>query len=158
MLVNNYLVTYTELTTMGLGVITSPPTGNQIATKDFILTYYCVDTSYLTGYAGNQCVIYQDIVALPPTLIGTGAVITSSVDCTPTIPTLPMYLDCADYTKYVDNGNCLTNDGFNTVSYIRNSDGSGMVGPFYFTFGTCTTNTFLCAVDGALSINPFQCP
>ena len=158
MKVNNYLVTYDDLTTMGLSPTGTPPTGNRIATKDFIITYYCVDTSHLTGYASNQCVMYQDIVALPPTSIGTGIVIAGEADCTPTTPTLTMYLDCADYTKYVDNGNCLTNDGYNTVSFIRNSDGTGMAGPFYFKFGSCSTNTFLCASDGALSIDTFQCP
>lgn len=58
---NNALVTYSDLTTMGLTTKSAPPTGNQIATKSFINTYYYVDQSFLSSYTNNQCVIYQDI-------------------------------------------------------------------------------------------------
>lgn len=58
---NNYLVTYTDLTTMGLTTKATPPTGNRIATKGFINSYYYIDQSYLIGYTNNQCVMYQDI-------------------------------------------------------------------------------------------------
>ena len=61
---NNALVTYTDLTTMGLiqkpGA--NPPSGNQCATKDFILTNYYADTAALSGYTGNRLPPYQDIV------------------------------------------------------------------------------------------------
>lgn len=60
---NNYLVTYNDLTTMGLFPIGTPPTGNRIATKSFITSNYYVESSYLSGYASNQCVMYQDIVS-----------------------------------------------------------------------------------------------
>jgi len=57
----NALVTYTDLTTMGLTPIGTPPTGNQIATKQFIVSNYYVDSGPLVGYANNQCPPYQSI-------------------------------------------------------------------------------------------------
>ena len=63
---NNYLVTYDDLTTMGLTTKTTAPTGTRIATKSFINTYYYVDNTYLSGYANNQCVMYQDIIGNVP--------------------------------------------------------------------------------------------
>lgn len=57
----NYLVTYDDLTTMGLTAKGSPSTGNRIATKQFILDNYYVNESSLSGYASNQCPPYQVI-------------------------------------------------------------------------------------------------
>ena len=57
----NYLVTYTDLTTMGLTAKGSPSTGNRIATKQFIIDNYYVIESNLSGYASNQCPPYQTI-------------------------------------------------------------------------------------------------
>ena len=57
----NYLVTYTDLTTMGLTAKGSPATGNQIATKQFIIDNYYVNESSLSGYASNRCPPYQTI-------------------------------------------------------------------------------------------------
>jgi len=61
---NDALVTYTELTTMGLapqaGV--NPPVGDQCATKDFILTNYRADTATLAGYTSNRLPPYQTII------------------------------------------------------------------------------------------------
>jgi len=63
---NNYLVTYTDLTTMGLTPIGTPPTGNQIATKQFIVNNYYVDetASPFSTYAYNRCPRYQDILPI----------------------------------------------------------------------------------------------
>jgi hypothetical protein len=61
----NALVTYTDLTTMGLTPIGTPPTGNQIATKQFIVSNYYVDSGPLVGYANNQCPPYQTITQSP---------------------------------------------------------------------------------------------
>jgi hypothetical protein len=58
---NNYLVTYTDLSTMGLLAKGSPSTGNRIATKQFINNNYYVDSGPLAGYANNQCPPYQYI-------------------------------------------------------------------------------------------------
>jgi hypothetical protein len=63
----NALVTYDDLTTMGLTAKSTPPTGNHIATKSFINTYYYVNnTGAFAGYTNNQCVMYQDIVGNVP--------------------------------------------------------------------------------------------
>jgi hypothetical protein len=90
------------------------------------------------------------------TSIGTankvGATSCGVVGTTPTI-----YLDSTDYTIYTNNGGCLSN-GVNTVSTIRNSDGTAISGTFYFTwFGSsCSTTTFK-STNGILTINPTQC-
>lgn len=62
---NNYLVTYTDLTTMGLIPKGTPSTGNQIATKLFITTNYYVDetASPFAGYSSNRCPPYQTIIS-----------------------------------------------------------------------------------------------
>jgi len=58
----NYLVTYDDLTTMGLTAKGSPATGNQIATKQFIIDNYYVQETYLSAYSSNQCPPYQNII------------------------------------------------------------------------------------------------
>jgi hypothetical protein len=66
MKVNNYLVTYTDLTTM-LNPQGSPATGNRIGTKLFITTNYYVDetASPFSTYSSTRCPRYQDIVPKP---------------------------------------------------------------------------------------------
>jgi hypothetical protein len=59
---NNYLVTYDDLTTMGLTTKGSPATGNRIATKQFIIDNYYVQETYLSAYSSNQCPPYQNII------------------------------------------------------------------------------------------------
>ena len=61
---NNFLVTYDDLTTMGLTqqLDVNPPTGSQCATKNFINTYYRADPTALSGYADNQLPPYQAII------------------------------------------------------------------------------------------------
>jgi hypothetical protein len=64
---NNYLVTYDDLSTMGLTQKTTAPTGNRIATKSFLNTYYYINNSgNIMNYANNQCVPYQNIVGSIP--------------------------------------------------------------------------------------------
>jgi len=61
---NNALVTYTDLTTMLVPVTgLTAPTGNQIATRSFIDTYYRVNTtsSPYSTYSENRCPPYQTI-------------------------------------------------------------------------------------------------
>lgn len=62
----NYLVTYTDLTTMGLAPNGTPATGNRIATKLFITTNYYVDetASPFASYSNDRCPPYQTIKAL----------------------------------------------------------------------------------------------
>ena len=62
--VNNALVTYDDLTTMGLTAIGTPATGNRIATKAFIVSNYVVDLDYLSPFVNLQCPPYQYII--PP--------------------------------------------------------------------------------------------
>lgn len=66
MILTNALVTYTDLTTMGLTPKGSPATGNQIATKQFIVNNYYVDqtASPFSTYTFNRCPRYQDIIAI----------------------------------------------------------------------------------------------
>jgi hypothetical protein len=64
---NNALVTYTDLSTMGLTPKGTPPTGNRIATVSFINSNYYVNQSaspYNT-YSSLRCPPYQNIVAGP---------------------------------------------------------------------------------------------
>lgn len=64
---NNALVTYSDLTTMGLTQKSTPPTGSRIATKSFINTYYYVDNSgTFSSYENNRCVPYQYIIGSVP--------------------------------------------------------------------------------------------
>ena len=63
---NNALVTYTDLTTMGLVAIGTPATGNQIATKAFIVSNYDVDLGSLFTFANLQCPPYQYILPASP--------------------------------------------------------------------------------------------
>ena len=80
----NYLVTYDDLTTMGLTAKGSPATGNQIATKQFINTNYYVDPTPLSTYATNQCPPYQTIIPFYPstfiTLVNTSGLLEVSGD------------------------------------------------------------------------------
>jgi hypothetical protein len=62
----NYLTTFAQVTAKGLTLRSVYPyASNKIVTKQNLIDYYFVDTSYLSGYASNQCVMYQDIQALP---------------------------------------------------------------------------------------------
>ena len=64
---SGYLVTYDNLTTMGLTTKSTPPTGSRIATKSFINTYYYVNNGgAFANYASNQCVPYQYIIGSVP--------------------------------------------------------------------------------------------
>jgi hypothetical protein len=63
----NALVTYANLDSIS-GLIPNgayPYTSDRIATALGVKNYYYVQTSYLSGYANNECPVYQDIVALP---------------------------------------------------------------------------------------------
>jgi hypothetical protein len=66
MKVTNGLVTYTDLSTMGLAPNGTPATGNRIATKLFITTNYYVDetASPFASYSNDRCPPYQTIKAL----------------------------------------------------------------------------------------------
>jgi hypothetical protein len=70
--VNNALVTYTNLTTMGLNAIGTPATGNRIATKAFIVANYNVDLASLDNYLNLECPPYQYII--PPCYVVQGYV------------------------------------------------------------------------------------
>jgi hypothetical protein len=59
----NALVTYTDLTTMGVTPIGTPITGDQIATKAFIVSNYVVDLGYLSPFVDLQCPPYQYIIS-----------------------------------------------------------------------------------------------
>ena len=169
-LLNNYCVTFSEVDT-----IADPKTpswssdlgegyDNRAVWKSALTTYWYVDESYLTGYSSNQLIKYQDIVpALPPpafTSIGTTDKVGAS-DCTPIGTTPEIFLNSADYAKFLANGNCFDNGtATNKVSVIRDSNGNNITGTFYFTWfaGTygCTYTTFK-STNGNISVNTTQC-
>jgi hypothetical protein len=68
MKVNNYLVTYNDLTTMSLVAKGTPATGNRIATKQFIIDNYFVDegASPFSTYTPLRCPPYQTILGVYP--------------------------------------------------------------------------------------------
>jgi hypothetical protein len=73
---NNYLVTWTDLSTMGLTARGTPPTGLGIANKAELIAAYYVDQSAspFSTYASNRCPRYQDIIPLDiPSLTVWGA-------------------------------------------------------------------------------------
>jgi len=62
----NYLVTHTDVNTMGFAAKGSTPSNsNEIATKGWIDTYWYVDTtaSPYSTYSSTRCPRYQDLVA-----------------------------------------------------------------------------------------------
>lgn len=70
MKVTNYLVTYTDLSTMGFTAKGTPATGNRIATKQFIIDNYFVDVSAspFSTYTPLRCPPYQTIIDAPYTI------------------------------------------------------------------------------------------
>lgn len=64
MKVNNALVTWDDLTTMGLTTKSTPPTGKGIVNKGELNTYYVIDNtvSPMSGYTNERCPRYQDIL------------------------------------------------------------------------------------------------
>lgn len=67
---SNYSVTFAEATTF-LAPNGAYPGGqdNKCITKAEALSYFYVESSYLTGYSSNQLVKYQDLVAQPTVTI-----------------------------------------------------------------------------------------
>jgi len=63
----NYLVTYYDvLSTMGVaGKGGYYGSIYKTMTKQDLINYFYIDTSYLTGYTSLQCVMYQDVHQLP---------------------------------------------------------------------------------------------
>lgn len=66
----NYLVTYTDLSTMGFTAKGTPATGNRIATKQFVIDNYFVDESAspFSTYTSLRCPPYQTIINAPYTI------------------------------------------------------------------------------------------
>lgn len=60
---SNQFVSYTDAQTSGISTKTTLPTSNQWMTKDNVITYLNVDTSYLASYSSNQFVPKSNIVA-----------------------------------------------------------------------------------------------
>lgn len=71
MLANNYSVTFLEALDSAIVPNGSYPPGydNKCITKQEALTYFYVQSSYLTAYSNNQLVKYQDLVAQPTVYI-----------------------------------------------------------------------------------------
>jgi hypothetical protein len=76
MIATNALVTYDNLTTMGLIAKGSPATGNRIATKSFISSNYYVNifAQPYASYANNRCPPYQTIIPISTDGYGLAAI------------------------------------------------------------------------------------
>jgi hypothetical protein len=63
----NYLVTYDQVKNSLYVPVNAAYSGDttKIMTKQDLITYFYVDSSYLTGYTSLQCVMYQDIHTQP---------------------------------------------------------------------------------------------
>ena len=123
------------------------------------------NTTYtVSGFTATQSgttTIQIEVDATPPPdtyhAIGSapkvGATSCGIIGTTPSI-----YLNNADYAIYLSNGGCLSDGGANTISVIRNSDGSAISGTFYFVWygGSCSTTTFK-STNGYITVNPTQC-
>ena len=101
MKVNNALVTYTDLTTMGLVAIGTPAIGNRIATKVFIVSNYEVDLAPLSIFLDLQCPPYQYILpGAPPCYEPVGYV--DEADLNAAYNFEPFIGDCNPKSKIAD--------------------------------------------------------
>jgi len=158
---NNYLVTYDDLTTMGLTTKSTAPTGNRIATKSFINTYYYVNPANIAGYTNNQCVMYQDIVGAVPSSatfyylsygssIYTGFSTAASACAHSTGGTVTMY-----YYGTLGNGSVLYVDTSGTM--ITSSGGYFSMNGYSFQLDNTTIYNFsVCATTYSVTINAKQ--
>jgi hypothetical protein len=134
--INRYdLITSTTTTTTG-----SPTTTTTIAPTTTTTTLPTTTTTTTLAY----------------TSIGNGYKV-GAANCTSAGNTPEIFLNIADYAIYVSNGGCLS-DGTNTISVIRNSDGTPIAGTFYFVYngGSCDITTFK-STSGNITINSTQC-
>ena len=116
----NALVTYTDLTTMGLAPIGTPPTGNQIATKQFIVNNYYVDQSVspFSTYSSTRCPPYQTIISA--NLFFLSYNITSGLACLNNDP-----------ITIISNTNPIA-----VGSILTLGDGSSAFAPYYYSDGS----------------------
>jgi hypothetical protein len=153
----NALVTYTDLTTMGLVAKGTPATGNRIATKSFINSNYYVNQSaspYNT-YASLRCPPYQSIIA---GFTNSGTMYYSSVS------TEPVY-----YTGFSTSSSACSHIlGGSVTVYWNGTFGNGTViyldadginqfeGGGYFSLGGYSFQTDVNAVYGYTICNSFS--
>jgi hypothetical protein len=84
---NNALVTYNDLSTMGLSIKGTPLSGSRMATKQYMLDNYYVNeaASPFVNYASNRLVPYQNII---------------------TSTSIPMAYQLTINTTYADSSSC----------------------------------------------------
>lgn len=113
--VNNALVTYTNLTTMGLNAIGTPATGNRIATKAFIVANYNVDLASLDNYLNLECPPYQYII--PPCYIVQGYVDSADLNASYNFEVCFDWYNCSgvlsSYCTIAEGGFTLPSDCYN---------------------------------------------
>jgi len=93
------------------------------------------------------------------TLVGFGTKVLGNGSCGSIGNTPDIYLSSTDFAKYLSNGGCFSDGtGPNTISVIRNSDGTPISGTFIFVYygGSCSTTTFK-SINGSITIEAQQC-
>ena len=137
MILNNALVTWNELNTMGLTLVGgSAPTGNKIVTKGDINTYYYTSTTSVPyiNYTNNRCPRYQDIVSagVPATIQSYGYTDTFAGEC---FCCPGQYETQRDYTVVFNTA--ATSNGYLAIVY---DDASG--GNYNFYIGDTVVGWF----------------
>jgi hypothetical protein len=145
---NKYLIAMEEINRYDLVTTTTTTTGSPTTTTTTTTIAPTTTTTTLPPTTTTTTLAY--------TSIGNGYKV-GSTTCSSIGNTPEIFLNIVDYAKYVSNGGCLSN-GINTVSIIRNSDGTPIAGTFYFVYnsGACDITTFK-STSGNLTINPTQC-
>ena len=136
---NNYLVTHTEVKTMGFTLKGGAPAdSNEIATKGWVDTYFNVNTgaSPYNSYPSNRCPRYQDLVAPPSTLncFTYGTSLQYYASCNPMYNDEWLILTATLKDQY---GNVINNNTGNTITitfsydYEDVQDYGGSIGSAY---------------------------
>jgi hypothetical protein len=129
---NNYLVTWTDLSTMGLTARGTPPTGLAIANKAELIAAYYVDQSAspFSTYASNRCPRYQDIIPLD-------------------IPSLTVWGARDGYGAYSNNAGLV----FINYSGLSTSDVYNAIGASNDGVYVCISKTFGFSDNGAVLVS-----
>lgn len=129
---NNYLVTWTDLSTMGLTARATPPTGLGIANKAELIVAYYVDENAIpfSTYTSNRCPRYQDIVPLY-------------------IPPLSVYASRDGYASHSNNSGFV----FTNYSGLTTDDNYNSIGASDDGVYVCISKDFGLSDNGAILVS-----
>lgn len=132
MTANNYLVTWNDLSTMGLTARGTPPTGLGIANKAELIAAYYVDqtASPFSTYLPTRCPRYQDIIPLD-------------------IPSLTVWGARDGYGAYSNNAGLV----FINYSGLSTSDVYNAIGASNDGVYVCISKTFGFSDNGAVLVS-----